>query len=511
MYNDIIKERKKTINIVQSLLVVVAIVFGITGIKQQSMNIFFLSIFFIYINNVIFVLRRWSESFILGFFYVTFFTFLLSRPFIGICRGKDWWNSALQAEENIWFALILLLISIIGLFVGSRLIGYYDRKKNKVEKLKKNKTDKKYPYVIFLQQISCCVFFITICFYLIEQLEPLWVIGMGDYLQYYTEYHSKLPSFFHTIASFHKYSLCIFLATLPNKKKAFIPLALFELSAIPSFLVGVRNPIMLNSLFILVYYLLRDNIRNETEKKWLGKIECSIVVISTPVILIFMGCYSYIRDGQGMNMVNPIRLLVDFFEGQGVTFDVMTIAYGYRAGILLKEPKNYTFGSIIDYIYRGTVGQKIFGTCAIPEGNNEIAGTLSNNFSHILSYITLKDEYLNGRGRGSSYILEVFFDYGYIGVFIFNIILCIVLIGMVRWFGKKVLFSTIILISLTGIFFIPRAEATGWLTFIVTLQFWMCVGICYLGAFLCERYKWMQKVMRLLHIYPKEVDLYFDS
>ena len=94
---------------------------------------------------------------------------------------------------------------------------------------------------------------------------------------------------------------------------------------------------MLNSVFILVYYLLRDILKDE--KKWIGKLEKWFVGIMTPLVLIFMGLYSFIREGNGIQAENPFGLFLDFFKGQGVTFDAMSIAYGYRAGIKSLEPK----------------------------------------------------------------------------------------------------------------------------------------------------------------------------
>ena len=40
------------------------------------------------------------------------------------------------------------------------------------------------------------------------------------------------------------------------------------------------------------------------------------------------------------------------------------------------------------------------------------------------------DDYLQGHGIGSSYIMELFTDYRYIGVFVFSIILGIILVAM---------------------------------------------------------------------------------
>lgn len=97
-------------------------------------------------------------------------------------------------------------------------------------------------------------FYITMCFFLVQEGEKLLYMQGRSYVEYYAGFHSQLPGIFYTIASFMKYSLCVFLATFPSKKRAFTPLFLFELSAIPELLIGVRNPIMLNSILFFILY-----------------------------------------------------------------------------------------------------------------------------------------------------------------------------------------------------------------------------------------------------------------
>ena len=75
-------------------------------------------------------------------------------------------------------------------------------------------------------------------------------------------------------------------------------------------------------------------------------------------------------------------------------------------------------------------------------------------------------------------------------------ILGIILLYMVYGFGKRALLSTIILVSLQNIFFIPRAEATGWLTFIVYIQFWLCIAVCYGGTLFCYKTKLFDRLKR---------------
>ena len=193
------------------------------------------------------------------------------------------------------FALTLIVITETALYIGANIIKF-----SRI-KIRENNTHSldsmfcKTEFVSNLRKISMVVFYVTMLFYLIEQFEPLIKIGTGNYLDYYTNYSSSLPGFFHTLVSFARYSICVFLATLRGKEKTFIPLSLYVLSTIPSLLIGVRNPAMLSLLFVLSYYLLRDYLVDD--KKWIGKIEKGLLAICTPALIIFMGVYAYIRSG----------------------------------------------------------------------------------------------------------------------------------------------------------------------------------------------------------------------
>ena len=225
-----------------------------------------------------------------------------------------------------------------------------------------------------------------------------------------------------------------------------------------------------------------------------------MIFIGTPVLLVFFTVYASFRSGLDVKVGNVFSSILDFFYGQGVSFDVLCIGYGYMLGLKILCPCNYTFGGIIDYLYRGTIGQKLFNTQPLTSYNSVFNAKNSNSLSHALSYLSLKDDYLAGRGRGSSYLLEVMTDFGWIGVIVFSLLLGSLLILMVYSFGRKILLSTLILACLQNIFFMPRAEATSWLTFIVTLQFWCCVAGCYLGAFIFNKWKIIPKAKKILEL-----------
>lgn len=480
---------------VRIIILVVSIVSLACGFLSDSFNMLAISLMLFWIHNVMYLSENIKSRFLVLLLHVTVFTFLISRPFIGTLRAEEWWNAMSQAPKNIYFAIIAVLISMMTLLIGTQAGEYLN--KNLKEKVKSENQE---AFRRNLQAVSMIVFYITICFFLIKEGEKLLYMQGRTYVEFYTGFHSQLPSIFYTIASFMKYSLCIFLATMPSKRKAFVPLALFEISAIPELLIGVRNPIMLNSLFILIYYVVRDIYKDE--KKWIGKIEKWILAITVPVTLIFMSAYTYLRSGLEVAEKNIFKLFVDFFYKQGITFNVLTLAYGHKNNLPERPWRNYTFGGMIDYIVHGRIGQMLFGTEPLAEGNNWTNGTLSNNFSHNFSYLVRKDEYLNGHGWGSSYIIETYVDFGFPGLIVFNIVLAILLIYMLKRFGRNMLWDTITFVSLTTIFFIPRAEATGWLTFIVTAQFWACVAGCYLAAYICTKSKFLQKILKRIHLLP---------
>lgn len=490
--------KKNILTGIKLVCIILVAAFCIFGYMFQLYNLFLMGIVLLLIYNIISSLEHFREEFVPFLFYIMIFTFLVARPLAYMLSGKIWWTDVTEDPKDVWFALFAVLFSTGGIYLGT-LAGRYLKKRTKwfqKEKVRKNQE----VYLRFrenLQFVSHVLFYLTMIFFMIKQIEPLSAIGQHNYLSLYSDFKSNLPDWFHTIASFMKYSLCIFLATLPNKRKSFIALSVFVISEVPSLMIGARNPIMLNCIFAVVYYLLRDCLHDE--EKWFKGAEKTLLFVGAPFALIFMTLYSYIREGDKIGHKSPFALLFAFFNSQGYTFNVLQIGYAYQGNVENRSTRCYTFGGMIDYIMHGNLGQKIFGTQPLTQGNSEINGLYSNSLAHGLSYFTMYEEYLSGRGLGSSYILETYYDWGWPGIILFSIAFGILLILLVNGFRSNILLNTIILISLTQLFFIPRAEAMGWITFVVTIQFWACVLTCYLGAFVCTKIKFFQMIIDKLN------------
>jgi oligosaccharide repeat unit polymerase len=468
------------------LLLAMTVVFMGIGYIIGSNNMILVAIVCLFLHNVLYCTEHWKQCALFFFFNLTFFVFLLSRPFISMVRGDCWWYFS---TEQVHFALTALSLSLIMLLVGAvaavHLQDYLRNKNTRKEEIKGNENASTFSGN--LQIISLVFFYGAFVFFMLLEMEKLIYVWKYSYYEYYTSFHSRLPYVFYEISSMMKYCLCIFLATLPKKNKTMLPFILYLVSAMPAMLMGLRNPIVLNALFILVYYLIRDILQDT--KKWFGRAERIFLMIALPIGVLFLGAFNYIREGAKINAKGPVGLVVDFFYKQGVSFDVLNIGYGATSGLPQRAFRNYTFGNIIDYFMHGTIAQKLFGASALQSGNNLDMALNSNSYAHNMSYVARGQEYLDGHGWGSSYLLETFTDFGYIGIIIFSLILGFIFVAALRWFQKNQMLRIIILLSLTSIFFVPRAETTGWIMFLLTLQFWAAILICFGGAWLVTK-KW---------------------
>ena len=96
-------------------------------------------------------------------FHITLFTFCLGRPLIGMFTGEEWWNYASQAKENIWFALILLITSLIAMQLG--VIAVEQTHKFVIKARGKKVVEQNRVFVHNLQFVALCMYILTMIFF----------------------------------------------------------------------------------------------------------------------------------------------------------------------------------------------------------------------------------------------------------------------------------------------------------------------------------------------------------
>lgn len=396
-------------------------------------------------------------------FYISIFVFLLSMPTIDYIRVGDfiWYDKAVYD-----FSIKIIIISTLSIFFGSIISEYYlkNKKYNNKSYILKN------PKSIRITTLT--IFFLTYPFYLALNIEKvIYKIKVVDYYTYFATFQSELPKVFEYISLFTVYSMVVYLSTKPKKTYASILLSLYVFSNFVLLLTGTRNPFILSALFSFVYYF----IRNQEEKgKWIGKKEKFILsFLSFPIILI-MGALNYIRDGESIDNLSLLDLVLDFFYKQGTSFNVIANGYIYSNNLPNSENRSYTFGHTIDYIYHSKLGNFLFNSESISDVGRFDKAINSNSLAHNLSYIVFPESYINGHGVGDSYVIDNYIDYGFFGVIVFGLLIGILLVSLAHniYVGKVFLSSTSLII-LTSIFFMPRGSFSENFTFLFTIPFWL--------------------------------------
>ena len=450
------------------------------GYLVESFNIILYGIMLLYVVSLLHCFSHIRRRCILLFLYITFWVFLLSRPTISAFRGDVWWY---YSSESTFFALNSIYLSLLSLYFGSLFIeklleakGCY-RNEHTTTFWNKCIIQKEHNFnLLRISGIGYYFFFLSTMFIGFEKLSFLQEYG---YTSIYTGYTSSVPFLIQIVADFMPYLLCIHLATMPKKYSAYIALGAYVLSSIPILLVGARNNFVLAVIFALLYFIIRDYL--DGTKHWMGKFERIALIIACPVAFAFLGAYNYLRDGASFSGNGIIDLIIDLFYKQGVSFDVLCRAYDALPLLPNEVPKLYTFGGFVDYIVHNDISQICFKTISLGEGNNVIKAVYGNSFAHSLAYV-IEPNYLAGHGCGSSYLIETYADFGYIGIIIFSFMLGALIGMMIPLFKKFRFMRIVVLCSLTSLFLIPRAEATGWLTFLIDIKFWVILIFCYACA-----------------------------
>ena len=353
------------LKLLRYLLVPTALFTFALGKLYISWNMILLGVMAFWLVNVFYCFENIKQRIYFFIFNITLFVFLLSRPVISFFRGEIWW--CFEAE-NVNFALNGLMLALVFMLVGYSICEQIIKDK---EKLRKNSLIRKKAieapkyfekfadssFIFNLRVISLIAFFVSISFLLVAEMEKFTFMRYRSYLELYTSFKSQLPYIIPAIGATSKYFLCIFLATFPSKRWAFIPLALYVISAVPVLCIGNRNPIVLNLIFAFLYYFTRDimdglnygnketslkekdfskkltrtgkinKAKRKLQNKWIGKKEWACVILLTPICIMFLGIYNYIRDGKQAESLKVLDVITDFFYKQGVSFDFLCICY----------------------------------------------------------------------------------------------------------------------------------------------------------------------------------------
>lgn len=462
-------------------------------------NIKMWGVFILCVSNVLYAMSDFKKYYIFFFFHIALFTFLIVNPFILMNQGISWWDYYTHESESI--SQLALFITLIALRVGACLgIGVIDRGESRSKfKTKRKSILKDEDFLKNLRLVSGLIFILTFACGALVGYEKLTFMSGKTYEEFFVSYQSQLPGVINTIYDCSKYVVCLYLASKPSKKMTLLVFIPYILLVVPDFIIGTRNPVILRLILLAVYYVYRHY---TDDVKWIGKFEKFCLIFVAPAMIAFLGYYTHIRAGEKITM-GVFDAVLDFFLSLGASYSFMCAAFMIMPRIVGQRSVSFMAGPFYEYIFHGTIAQTLFGAVAYGTANSEFKALNGWNFSHAFSYFYDTSGYLGGHGYGSSYLLESYADLGWIGVIVFSIFIGFVCIYLVKMLKSNALSRTIALVALCGIFFIPRAEATDWMAFLVYIQFWAVVlAIMLLAGLLCRKsgYKRFEKYKEEKHI-----------
>ncbi len=314
------------------------------------------------------------------------------------------------------------------------------------------------------------------CYFVTKIAEYINMQGK-TYLDFYLEDHIALPWIITFLASIGIYFACVQLALVTKKRWVFAIIGLYFLSTVPTLLIGQRNPFILALLFgaAVLYLKNKECWHIKVSKKTMIAMGC-VALVLVLVLVLMMSVFAGSRNEQDTGGLNIFGRVLTFIEDQGFTYEMIGQTITNRDYLRRTDNNCYTFASILDYYIYGEVGNLLLGTEPIPAGNNVVRARQSNDLAHKISYKALGENYLNGAGLGTSYVMETYIDFGLIGVLLINLFYGFLLIKMGDWFGKELLIDTAIIHLLLKVFFVGRDGAIIPFYGLFTLHFIMVVA-----------------------------------
>lgn len=421
---------------------------------------YILSIFLLWLAGILFCFFNIYDRIFLLFFFIAFFNFLIGRSFlILIGLKKEYYfftiEESIAGQKIVYISLASVLIAYIILeriILRKKVIINYENLKYKV-----------------IKKISLVFFYITYIFLFITILATVLHVLKNGYTSIYVDTGAKVPLIIKKIGDISNYMFYIFLSTMPSRKEIKIPIFLYTISLIMTLGTGGRFDFVIGILVIFTYVFLRNRIN--TKEKWIGIKKILFFIMVGMALIIMLSIYNGLRFGGNLNFKqSSTYYFTKFVYDQGVSLNINKRIFKYSNEI--PKDRYYSLDSIISFYQRNItgrlLGQKYY------TGASEERALKSNSLTDRLSYIVLGERYLKGEGLGSSYIAEIYLDFGYLGLVFYNIILAILLLLIKYYVYNKGIFKvTLAFFLFMSLLKIPRARADAWVLEIIDPTIWI--------------------------------------
>lgn len=460
----VIARRIATLSFLSTFMM--SIVLLIISHIQNNINVALISLMLAFIGSIIFAFEKIKYRIMLLLFSICFFTFLIGRIFLLSYEKSNWWDPFPESvmQKSINMMSIALIFIVIG-FIFNEIIKFR-RLKNQtkcINSLISLQNEKQIELFRLVSQIVMIISFVPSFSFLVSTL--LYSRRFG-YISLYTTY---VPSAFgNKILVIYMLSFYLFLATMPSKNKVILYSIPYFITTFVSLLTGDRGTFV-TSIFILAYYYIYRHFANKQifendEDKWINGKIVIISVIVAPVLLAFLIIWGAARADSGINLGeylsfdSIVSIFKEFFKEQGISSEIISYAQIHIED-LPDTNVNYSFGRLIEFVKHNKITSIVY-TSPNPINNRIDYALYANDFAHTISYIVKPYNYSNGYGIGSSYIAELFVDFGLFGVALYNLLLGIIMSYFSVPKRRNIFVHAFFMMSLKYIFLLPRISAS---------------------------------------------------
>lgn len=360
------------------------------------------------------------------------------------------------SDEVNTHAYICMIIALVCLWGAYTYFSY---------KISRNKTQRKNicdtPYIQMVRKLSKYIFFMTSPFAGIYRIALASYVSAYGYENYYTDYSLGLSEntvlyLISKIEIIMPVTFCIFIATLPNKKEFKVPAVFYLAYLVLSLGSGQRSTFMLGLLLLFIFLVYMQGLY--PEEIWFKRNYIIYGVAMVPILAVMGTVYNIVRFGGEVQGINLFESFCDFFYDQGVSSNIIKRAFMYAEDI----PGDSVY--FFEFLHSGIIARLL--NITVYNGNTIEHALYGNSFTHALGYTILGNGYLMGRGTGTSYLAELYYDFGYIGIAVGTVVYgwLFTIINKIKsnnLFSRALIFTVI-----TQLLWAPRGSYTGFISFL---------------------------------------------
>jgi oligosaccharide repeat unit polymerase len=415
---------------------------------------------------------------------VAFVLFLLSRVFTSSVLNypHDDPNrfgmpfNFVSVEVHIFGSLALALAGLHVAFLALRSIRDQPRPRRRLPLLRVLSRSKTSTWIsrtesaasrtrmVALRRASMIGFLITLPLQLYVDVRNAIFVATHSYFEFYLTPPVALPGPGRVLAGAFAICYLSYLATLPPKRAIVLPTALYVAEGVVSLGSGQRQGFMLTLAIVAVYVAYR-HFSSPAGERWVTVRAIRATLVALPLLAIVMVVIGRVRTTPSRQVSGVLAPFADFLYAQGVSINVIGYGYVYRAQI--PGDHLYSFGPVLDLLTRRLPALVGKGP-GVLSGQTVERATQSGWFSHLLSYLVDPAYYLRGGGMGSSFVAELWADFGYPGVFIGSLAVGLVVVGLTRGLQGGWLMRLACLALGREIILIPRDSTTKFIVEAVT-------------------------------------------